>query len=147
MFTVGQNVKVAMTQKGVTELKNASVMEAADGLVHVLMDGETVSVDPSQIVSGTPASTTNAARTGEVDADLLADVDEAYRKIAVLEAMFVAAQSNLDAHANAIEALQQRISDFEALVHGQAFPPAPQPKSFEQASTSGAQSGENAAGS
>lgn len=47
----GTNVKVAMISKGVTTIKDAEVLAHMDGLVHVNMDGEAVSVDPSQIVT------------------------------------------------------------------------------------------------
>jgi hypothetical protein len=48
----GTKVKVAVTQKGVTTYQDAEVLSHMDGLVHVDMNGEAVSVDPSQIVTG-----------------------------------------------------------------------------------------------
>jgi hypothetical protein len=46
----GSKVKVAVTQKGVTTYQNAEVLAHMDGLVHVDLDGQAVSVDPSQIM-------------------------------------------------------------------------------------------------
>jgi hypothetical protein len=58
----GTKVKVAVTQKGVTTYQDAEVLAHMDGLVHVSMDGEAVSVVPSQIV---PPSLENAASADE----------------------------------------------------------------------------------
>jgi hypothetical protein len=46
----GSKVKVAMIEKGVTTYQDAEVLAHMDGLVHVDLNGEAVSVDPSQIV-------------------------------------------------------------------------------------------------
>ena len=48
----GTKVKVVVTQKGVTTYQDAEVLAHMDGLVHVNLNGEAVSVDPSQIVMG-----------------------------------------------------------------------------------------------
>jgi hypothetical protein len=48
----GTKVKVAVTQKGVTTFQDAEVLAHMDGLVHVNLNGDAVSVDPSQIVIG-----------------------------------------------------------------------------------------------
>lgn len=52
----GTQVKVAVTQDGVSTVRDAEVLAHMDGVVHVNMDGDAVSIAPSQIVQAvTPA--------------------------------------------------------------------------------------------
>jgi hypothetical protein len=63
----GTKVQVAVTSKGVTTMQDAEVLAHMDGLVHVQMNGEVVSIDPSQIqVIDPPALRKKNDEPGEV---------------------------------------------------------------------------------
>jgi hypothetical protein len=70
----GSKVKVAMTEKGVTTYQDAEVLAHMDGLVHVNLNGDAVSVDPSQIVTGDapPPATADPALPSAADLDVAA---------------------------------------------------------------------------
>ena len=83
----GTKVKVTITSKGETTLHDAEVLAHMDGVVHVDMDGEALSVDPSQIVlPDTPAVTPGPANTIEKLENVNPEImDQLEKQMALLE--------------------------------------------------------------
>jgi hypothetical protein len=100
----GSKVGVLVTQAGVTTVRAAEVLAHMDGLVHVDLDGEAVSVDPSQIVpldapeNGVPvsvfpiqsANSGNAQLAAELIAALTARVADLESRLPAIEAWILA---------------------------------------------------------
>jgi prefoldin subunit 5 len=133
----GTKVKVAVTQKGVTTYQDAEVLAHMDGLVHVDMNGDAVSVDPSQIVTGdAPASDAAVAIVG---------TDSGNSKIAAeLIAQLSARVDTLESDGRdimaAIADLQTRLTAVEKPIDAAA--PAAQPSTTGEESTAPAVSAE-----
>ena len=139
----GTKVKVAVTQKGVTTYQDAEVLAHMDGLVHVDLNGQAVSVDPSQIVMG-DAPLANSANPpaqvkGIIDAEIYADMDATNARIDALTARVTALEVKISAPALPSGA------DLDAAAADQTA--AEQTKPNDQASTAAAESGERATGS
>ncbi len=146
-IAAGQKVKVAMTMDGVTTVQDAEVLSYADGVVHINLNGETVSVDPSQIVTGdAPAAARPAADTA--DAKLHADLlDDAHAKIDALTARAALLEGDVSITASTLVDLQTRVEKIEAWIAEEKMPaPAAQNQPHDE-STAAAESGEAASGS
>jgi hypothetical protein len=124
----GTKVKVATTQKGVTTYQDAEVLAHMDGLVHVNLNGEAVSVDPSQIVTGdAPAAlppvqgvqtaTENSSGNEKIVADLIANLTA---RVTILES------DGRDIMA-AIADMQTRVAALEKPIDAAASASATQP--------------------
>jgi len=134
----GTHVKVAMTQKGKTTVRDAEVLAYMPGVVHVQMDGQAVSVHPSQILAGdAPAAAAMPPDDGsaKVFAELVADLAE---QIAQLKAYL----STLAAWVATLEARQ---TPADPAPEPSPVPAQQNPTADE--STAAAESGEPAAGS
>lgn len=162
----GTKVKVAMTQKGETTVQDAEVLAHMDGLVHVNLNGEAISVDPSQIVSvdapAVPAADP-AAPVVDVakpeDDSLAARVGSLESLTLSLQARIAALESRLPADGSAVPA-EARVTALEARIPPEggvvnpalaADPPAEAAPAEETNSntnsTTVTDSGESAAGS
>ena len=143
----GSKVKVAITEKGVTTMRDAEVLAHMDGLVHVNLDGQAVSVDPSQIVmDDAPAEGTqeNAApaETGSGNAQVAADlIANLTARVTDLEVRLTALEARMPAEGGVVNP--------PAPPADPAQPADPAPATQEplnDESTAAAESGEPAAG-
>lgn len=156
-YADGAKVKVAMTLKGVTTVQDAEVItDPGSGLIHVRVDGQEVSVDPSQIVPADepiegmqsqpfpPAADEPSSEALDVLAKKLSDqvmviVKPILDRVAVIEAKLAEKQVPEVPAAAAAESAPGPVAVQEA--------PAAEPNPNEQTSTAAAESGEPAAGS
>lgn len=105
----GTKVKVAVTQKGVTTFQDAEVLAHMDGLVHVNLNGDAVSVDPSQIrlpdapIEGMQSTTAPAENSGnaQIVAELIAQLTA---RVSALESQVADIQDRLLEIAKPIDA-------------------------------------------
>lgn len=146
----GTKVKVAMTQKGVTTVHDAEVLAHMDGLVHVDMDGQAVSVDPSQIVTDDKPVDENQSAAAPPVNDGNAQI--AAELIAGLTARIVKLEARMaDAESAITEIGDKPVPAVETPAPADPPPPAdPAPAPQEQPSeesTAAAETGEAATGS
>jgi hypothetical protein len=155
----GSKVKVAVIEKGVTTLRAAEVLAHMDGLVHVDMNGQAVSVDPSQIVpldAPEPAPPADSVEKIDVSAEVM---DQLNKQMAILESVPIL-QEKMKLQEIRFESIESRLSVIEVwiLAHGAVLDPpataadlAPAPAEQETHSTTDstavAATGEAAAGS
>jgi hypothetical protein len=155
-IAAGTKVKVAITSKGVTSIRDAEVLAHMDGLIHLNMDGEAVSVDPSQIVPG------DAPVADPADPPAPAENSGSAQMIADVIAGLTARLAVLETLPSYVSELHARIDALEAKIPPPGADPAPEPapaadpvpapalteqNSNEQASTAAADAGGSAAGS
>lgn len=151
-ISAGTKVKVAVTQKGVTTLQDAEVLAHMDGLVHVDLNGEAVSVDPSQIVMGDTAGPHGSESYGEMQARIEGErASQTIRSDAKIDADLIA---GLTAHLHALESRVLRIENKLQIETGlepeqsvDAAAPAASDSANHEESTAVAGSGESVAGS
>lgn len=104
----GTKVKVAVIEKGVTTLRAAEVLAHMDGLVHVDMDGQAVSVDPSQIVPlDAPESAPPAPAADSGNAQIVAEL------ITALTARMEIAEARAKLQEIRFESLEARVRGLE----------------------------------
>ena len=170
----GTKVKVAMTSKGVTSIRDAEVLAHMDGLIHLDVGGDAVSVDPSQIVTGDapiegaqstafpPAPAENSGNA-QIAVDVITGLTA---RVADLESRLREAESAITEMGNTLGALTSRVLSLETQVaafapsvqHPLGGPNSPAPAAdptpapaeetpVKQASTAAADPGEPAAGS
>lgn len=151
----GTKVGVLVTKKGVTSVQVAEVLAHMDGLVHVDLDGEAVSVDPSQIVP--PDAPAPSAESGPA----VLDPADAHAKIdALAEEITQKVIAVLKPLEDRVAALESQVADIqnrltaaaaEAPAPAPAADPAPAAAETEtentQGSTAAVASGDAAAGS
>lgn len=145
----GSKVQVALTQKGVTTFHDAEVLAHMDGLVHVNLNGEAVSVDPSQIVtSDAPAAGTGSdsawdevKELSDVPPEVIAQLE---KQMAILETVpgieaRVQTLETLPSYVSElhskIDALEARVTALEAPKPIDAAAPAVQPSTTKEEST------------
>jgi hypothetical protein len=120
-----------MTQKGVTTYQDAEVLAHMDGLVHVDMNGEAVSVDPSQIVIGdAPAAAPSNIFTPIMDTlEKLSAVppevmDQINKQMAILETV-PGIESRVAALEARVLAMDADIARLDGLIAGLSVQPKP----------------------
>lgn len=154
----GTKVKVAMTSKGAISIRDAEVLAHMDGLVHVDMDGQAVSIDPSQIVpadapADPPPPVADSAPTPlpvSVNDETLAEVVERTKKdfVPLLETAAARFDQILQPFVDRLTAVE---NDVRQIMLATISPPVsadPAPTETQPTeSTTVAESGEPAAGS
>jgi hypothetical protein len=139
----GTRVKVATTQKGETTMHDAEVLAHMDGLVHVNIDGQAVSVDLSQVVTPDAPAAAAGAPIVEVPAMPTENGNEK-----VTATMIAELSARVAALEGAVGSIESRVTSIEARLAATQFPEAPENETQPtNESKAAAESGEPAAGS
>lgn len=145
--------------------QSGEVLAHMDGVVHVNIDGEVVSVDPSQVMTGDASPAAPSAEEGGIGSDPTDEV----KKLSEIPAEVITALDRQIALMNKIPDLESRIATletrvlamdaefarFDGLMAGLSIQPKPidaaesaaQTQPNDEASNAAAESGEPASGS